>query len=342
MPPSKSPDTQPNRPTAPITPHPPGTPLYKIFDNIQYRGYVQKFDPKYELYLVRYEDFDEEDLTHDELEQLLSPTKNKKIQTFVPDFLPSPQSNFTFRLDTHRLQRSQRQHFYLLNTASFSTAHNTVHILGYTGNEYVVTISNTITCSCPDVNPGCKHILFLLSLLGHNLDPTIPQVSICPSETYHRLSQNATGTLFQRHRLDSLANALCISHHSSQCCYCSKPLAGSLLICLRCGSANHTQCVRNVPSRPTACAVCHRPYYPIHSPSHNGYRNFYNVLDFFRYPVQSPTLPNKRLRQRSTTALPTLPIIYRTHTNTATAPMLQESPTTDVKPSITRCTKMDV
>ena len=178
----------------------------------------------------------------------------------------------------------------------------------------------------------------------------MPLLSISSSDTYNRLSTNASG--IQRHTLDSLANALCTSHHSTQCSYCTKPLADILLICSRCGSANHTHCVRNLPSRPTACPNCHRPCSPIHSPSHHGCRNFYNVLNFFRYPVQSPTLSNKRLRLQSTTTSNSLPLLDRKPPATAhhlhsavvgtnTQPQETWSGTTDVERSANHTTKMD-
>ena len=265
-------------------------------------GHVVNYDSAHETYSVLYQDNDSEDLYHHEIKKLLSPTKNKNIVRFSPSVEPNthfrlppdPDSYFDIDIDTHQLQRSQNQYFYLLNSASFSTNYNSVYILGYTGNEYVITISNQIYCSCPDTNPGCKHVLFLLELLGEIIESPNIKLSLKPSLLYQRLLSLSTTGSIRKFTLDSLANELCTSYHTSSCSYCSSPLSGSLLICSRCGSANHIKCVRNLAQPPKSCPCCDRPYMPFHSPFFEGYRNFNNILKSFRYPVQSFTLPAKR------------------------------------------------
>ncbi|KAL9227291.1 hypothetical protein vseg_002997 [Gypsophila vaccaria] len=45
------------------------------------------------------------------------------------------------------------------------------YVLGATGNVYVVNVSTTLTCTCPDRAIPCKHILFvLIKVLGVSLD----------------------------------------------------------------------------------------------------------------------------------------------------------------------------
>lgn len=45
------------------------------------------------------------------------------------------------------------------------------YVLGATGNVYVVNITSTLTCTCPDRTTPCKHILFvLIRVLGVALD----------------------------------------------------------------------------------------------------------------------------------------------------------------------------
>lgn len=45
------------------------------------------------------------------------------------------------------------------------------YVLGATGNVYVVNITSTLTCTCPDRTTPCKHILFvLIKVLGVALD----------------------------------------------------------------------------------------------------------------------------------------------------------------------------
>ncbi|XP_039044185.1 uncharacterized protein LOC120183578 [Hibiscus syriacus] len=49
-------------------------------------------------------------------------------------------------------------------------------VLGATGNVYTVTLSSTLSCTCPDRTTPCKHILFvLIRALGVSVDDTCLQ-----------------------------------------------------------------------------------------------------------------------------------------------------------------------
>lgn len=305
------------------------TVIYKIFDGVQYEGQLHKYYPHRNVYFVRYLDGDSEEIDEQHLKPLLRPKKNKKITSFIPHqpqihhaIVPNPSTQFNLDIDINRLRRSRRQHFHILDTTSFSNNPHTLYILGHTGNQYIITVNNTITCSCPDSNPACKHILFLLELLGQHIDFSItPQLSVSPHDVFHSLYVSPPNSSYQRYTLDYLANELCTSYHSSTCYYCNDPLSGSLLICSRCAAVNHTNCVRNQHPTPTACPVCGRPYSPFHSPSLAGFRNFYNVLKSLRYPVHSP-LPPPTQHNRNLTAA--------TRNNHPTAPPQPTHTTSDV------------
>ena len=171
------------------------TVIYKIFDGVQYEGQLHKYYPHRNVYFVRYLDGDSEEIDEQHLKPLLRPKKNKKITSFIPHqpqihhaIVPNPSTQFTLDIDINRLRRSRRQHFHILDTTSFSNNPHTLYILGHTGNQYIITVNNTITCSCPDSNPACKHILFLLELIGQHIDFSItPQLSVSPHDVFHSL-----------------------------------------------------------------------------------------------------------------------------------------------------------
>ena len=69
-----------------------------------------------------------------------------------------------------RIERALSQRLYLINASPITTCREnggpsiTFHILGSTGNVYLVTIGKVPSCSCPDHEKGnlCKHILFIM------------------------------------------------------------------------------------------------------------------------------------------------------------------------------------
>ena len=320
-------------------PYPRGTAVYKIFGDAEYPGYVKHYDPSSGHYRIWYADGDNEEFDHHDVYEHLAPTNNN-VSRYPSDnqYFPSKTlgPKFSFPIDAKRLRRSKLQPFHIIHTHS----DRSLHILGATGNEYVVTFDRTIECSCPDSNRGCKHILFLLSLLGKADDLSHGNITVRPLLLAKQLQYASCTPTFQKHSLDDFSNRICTSHRHCQCHYCASPLLGSLLICSRCAAVNHTKCIRNQQTPVTTCPSCGRPYSPFHSPEINGYRNFYDVLDSFRYPVLSPLPSTKRATTKSNTITP-LPSPVPTHRipNTSlvitnnTISASPQSPTTPLGPS---------
>ena len=116
-------------------PCPAGTSICKMFNGVQHHGQVHKFYPNRNVCFVRHDDGDSEEFHEQELKRHLLPSKNKSISSFAPTrphihqvLIPNSASQFAFHLDQHRLQRSRRQHFHMLDTASFRNNPNTVHL----------------------------------------------------------------------------------------------------------------------------------------------------------------------------------------------------------------------
>ena len=132
---------------------PAGTAMYKEFNNKGYRGTVQEFRPDLKVYLTQYDDGDRGEFYHNEVRDHLLPKHSHNMLKLSVDMV--------------RLRRSRQQPFYALTAGQVSANAPMLYIIGSTGNEYSITTSNTqIKCSCPDQNPACKHILFLLSIMG--------------------------------------------------------------------------------------------------------------------------------------------------------------------------------
>ncbi|XP_038885291.1 uncharacterized protein LOC120075728 [Benincasa hispida] len=79
----------------------------------------------------------------------------------VPRFKPSPAV-------ADRIVRALHHHLRLLHRSG-----SNFFVLGATGNVYIVSLSSTPSCTCPDRITPCKHILFIyLQALGLSLDDT--------------------------------------------------------------------------------------------------------------------------------------------------------------------------
>lgn len=63
---------------------------------------------------------------------------------------------------TERVQRVHQQRFYCVSRRRTGRYSETFQVLGSVGNVYTVNICNVPTCSCPDKNATCKHILFVM------------------------------------------------------------------------------------------------------------------------------------------------------------------------------------
>ncbi|XP_010453208.1 PREDICTED: mitogen-activated protein kinase kinase kinase 1-like [Camelina sativa] len=105
----------------------------------------------------------------------LSPYVSNRDQRY---FLAQPLADRILRALRHRIR--------LLNRPNGGT----FHVLGATCNVYTVTLTATTTCTCPDRQKPCKHILFvLIRVLGLPLDDKcLRQRRLRPCLLYRLLS----------------------------------------------------------------------------------------------------------------------------------------------------------
>ena len=188
-------------------------------------------------------------------------------------------------VDPTRFHRAHTQTFYILNTPSRFLTHPCLLILGSSGNEYSLTITNTsISCNCPDTNCGCKHILFILLITGF-LKPCDRYVSIQPAFLIHIFHEQHPPRKIKASQIDSHTNELCSQYLG--CHYCPRRTVGTIIICSKCGSLGHKSCFQLFFHNSNTCPRCIRPFVPIESSTSNGYRNFRNVLTHFHYETDS-------------------------------------------------------
>ena len=244
-------------------PYPRGTAVYKIFGDAEYTGYAKHCGPSSGHCRAWHAGGGNEEFDHRGAYEHLAPTNNN-VSRYPSDnqYFPSKTlgPKFSFPIDAKRLRRPKLQPFHITHTHSGRS----LHMLGATGNEYVVTFDRTIECSCPDSNRGCKHILFLLSLLGKADDLSHGNITVRPLLLAKQLQCASCTPTFQKHSLDDFSNRICAPHRHCQCHYCASPLLGSLLICSRCAAANRAKCIRSQQAPATACPSCGRPCSPFH------------------------------------------------------------------------------
>ena len=195
-----------------------------------------------------------------------------------------------------RHQRSRHHPMYILDTSSRRNPAPTLYIIGSTGNEYQIVLTRTsITCSCPDDHPGCKHILALLHLTttSHRRGN---QIFTTPSYVIDKI-QN--GTLLRSNYLDPLPNRICLSpYHHIECSTCDLPLSGTVSSCSKCRFSQHMRC--HLPTNTDKCPLCNNELLTSFIIA-DGYRNYSCVLKHFLYPVRTaipPHLPPQPQPQR--------------------------------------------
>jgi len=206
----------------------------------------------------------------------------------------------------HRFLRACSQTFNIIKTPS----QHIIIILGSTGNAYFISIKSTsLTCNCPDKNAGCKHILFLLNVLGYFKNQKYqPMLSIYPKCILKQLSQAPTQQL-QGCFLDPRTINLCSAHTYPMCFFCAKKHSGSIIICSECGYLAHKSCYNKYIHSNSDnfdhnyCPKCGQIFTPLDSTYFSGYRNYYFVLKFRGYRTDLITdlppsdLDNHYLRQ---------------------------------------------
>ncbi|KAL5729057.1 hypothetical protein ACHQM5_002061 [Ranunculus cassubicifolius] len=154
------------------------------------------------------------------------------------------------------------------------------YILGATGNVYKVTISTTLTCSCPDRTVPCKHLLFVfLRVLGLSLDDTCLRRRTLRPCHLTRILGNATSVESYagrrvRERFHQLLPQLLLSPSSSSsdcrvdledgatCPICLEVMSkdDKVVVCGSCRNPLHEECLltwkRAKGRRSTNCVIC--------------------------------------------------------------------------------------
>ena len=106
--------------------------------------------------------------------------------------------NRRYLIDDICHQKSIDETYYILDSFTLWDPHPAFQIIGNTGNLYDVYFGpSTIKCSCPDRKSPCKHIIFLLTLLG-----VAQNLVISPSTFY---------IVFSKYTTDVHSNHTCLS-----------------------------------------------------------------------------------------------------------------------------------
>lgn len=154
------------------------------------------------------------------------------------------------------------------------------YVLGATGNVYVVNISATLTCTCPDRATPCKHILFvLIKVLGVSLDDACLRRRTLRPCQLARLLANPSSLdslagpslrerfhqvfLLQR-ELGGAGHAPCTDvEEGATCPICLEEMGKSgdrLVACGTCRNPLHEECLltwkRTQRRRSVSCVIC--------------------------------------------------------------------------------------
>ena len=192
-------------------------------------------------------------------------------------------------VERRRLSRAQSQSFHLIEPRE---PQNNYFVLGSSGNQYIISVSSQgLSCSCPDGNKYCKHILFLLHISGI-VRATDRCVVLYPSKLFSSIWQNPKRIRVKKAVLDRHTNYLCTVKKNSPCLWCRRDTnyaGGTIVICSKCGYLGHDRCFRNEYTPGSTCPRCCRPFFALRSTINGGYRNYSKVLLHFDYIISNPT-----------------------------------------------------
>lgn len=195
-----------------------------------------------------------------------SPTNDHRLQR--PRFRPTqPFSN--------RMVRALHHHLRLLHRSD-----SDFFVLGATGNVYIVTLSASPSCTCPDRATPCKHILFVfIRVLGVSLDdcclrrrtlrscqltrllcmPTLPD-AVAGAGVRQRFHQ----LFFSQVRQESSSSRPTVEiEDGTMCPVCLEEMAGKedrVVACGTCRNPIHEECLlrwkRSTGRRSASCVIC--------------------------------------------------------------------------------------
>ena len=184
----------------------------------------------------------------------------------------------TLQIEPRRLHRASTQPFRLMKT----TVNCVFVVFGSTGNACVLAVSkNSISCNCPDIHPGCKHILFLLLACGHS---GRGRLCLSPANLLQKLHADPPTQKLKGALLDKHTNHLCSAHNHPSCFFCNKKPSGTLTICSSCGFLSHQNCLDlflfedEANDHSSHCPRCGLSSSMLLSHFVAGHRNFFHIL----------------------------------------------------------------
>ena len=188
-------------------------------------------------------------------------------------------------IEKERYKRACSERFHLLQ--SCRKTRTKIFLLGSTANFYIINVTPTsMTCNCPDKNKACKHVLFVLRLVGF-IKNWCSWVNIQPSKIIPLLWHAPLRPAVQECLLDSHVNALCLPPKNASCLYCRNATNQPIIICSKCGYLCHRLCFFAHHKMGSKCPRCHREFYALQTTIENNYYNYLNVLDHFGYMTSS-------------------------------------------------------
>lgn len=176
---------------------------------------------------------------------------------------------------TDRILRALGHRLFLLHRSDPN-----FYILGATGNVYIVNVSTTPACTCPDRATPCKHILFvLIKVLGVPLDdPCLRKRTLRPNQLTRLLANPSSiyslagPSLRERfHQAFFLQRELGGAAHTPRptieegavCPICLEEMGKTgerLVACGTCRNSLHEQCLmtwkRTQRRRSFSCVIC--------------------------------------------------------------------------------------
>ena len=180
-------------------------------------------------------------------------------------------------IDAGRLHRATTQPFRLMKTSV-----NCIFIvLGSTGNACILTVSSmSVSCTCPDSHPACKHTLFLLFVSGFT---GRFQLTFSPVNLLKKLHTTPPPSKLRRALLDEHTNNLCSAHNHPPCHFCNQEPSGTLTMCSSCGFLSHQHCFQlflneDDNGSDSHCPRCGMLSSRLSSHFIGGHRNFFHVL----------------------------------------------------------------
>ena len=207
--------------------------------------------------------------------------------------------------DSNRHKRAFTQKFYIVDSPVKGIKHPTIYMVGNTSLLYTLRFTSCgIFCNCPDVNPACKHIRFMLRISG--LPSSYTKVISYPIEQIIRQLHIID---ISEYKLDSITSSIYISSLTMNFNICNKYIIKDFLICDKCNGVSHLMCTKQKknqqyipktigqhmfqmyctkhktqyrhPLTSTStqiCYFCKKPWTPISLPIKNKYINLHDLL----------------------------------------------------------------